>query len=191
MFNIFRDEGEQIVDRTQVQKIFWRVQHAQLQDRVKYIEVIAELDVITYSEAANHPTSAVSKIREYQLYQAVSDIQTSGGDIGGNRIGNGTCKGGNNSGSIYNSQGNIQTGYYQNWKVLSKEYHKNVITTRKKNGSKYIYTAIKKDVSDTNRQLSECFSTLTEMKACIATFSGNYQGNKSSKASSGQKAPVS
>ena len=62
MFSIFRDKGGQMVDITQVRKLFRRVKHPQLQDMVKAIEFRADLDGITYSEAANHLTTAVSKM---------------------------------------------------------------------------------------------------------------------------------
>ena len=68
MFNIFCDEGEQMADSTQVRELFRRVQHQQLQDTVKALEVKDELDGITYSEASNHLTASVSNIPEYQFY---------------------------------------------------------------------------------------------------------------------------
>ena len=62
MFTIFRDKEEQMGNITQLHKLFRRVQHPQLQDTVKALEVRADLDSITYSEEANHLTAAVSKI---------------------------------------------------------------------------------------------------------------------------------
>ena len=103
-------------DSTQVRKLFRRVQHPQLQDTVKALEFRSYLDGIKYSEAANHLTAPVLKIPEYQMSQKVSGIHARGSNNGGG----GPRKGGRNSGSIYNSQGKIHTGYYQNWKVLSK-----------------------------------------------------------------------
>ena len=87
-------------DRTQVRELFVRVQHPQLQDTVKAFEVRSELDSITYSEADNHLTAAVSNMVEYQLSQKVSGIQASGGNSGGNSGGGSPHKGGPNSGSI-------------------------------------------------------------------------------------------
>ena len=69
---------------------------------------------------------------EYKFSQNISGIQTSGGNIGGNSDGGGPRKSGRNSGSIYNSLGKVHTGYYYNWKVLRKYYHKTVIAARKK-----------------------------------------------------------
>ena len=62
MFNIFRDEGGPMADSTQVCEIFMRVQHPQLYDTVKALEVRSELYSIIYSEADNQLTAAVSKM---------------------------------------------------------------------------------------------------------------------------------
>ena len=62
ILNIFRDKGEQMANITQVRKLFRRVQHPQLQDTFKALEVRSDLYGITYSEEANHLTAAVSNI---------------------------------------------------------------------------------------------------------------------------------
>ena len=74
MFNIFRDEGEPMSHITKWRELFRRVQHPKLQDTVKAFEVIAELEGITYSEADNHLTDAVSNIPEYQFPRKVSRV---------------------------------------------------------------------------------------------------------------------
>ena len=56
-----------MANSTQVREIFRRVQHLQLQDRVKALEVRAEIDGIKYYEAYNHLKAAVYKIQEYQF----------------------------------------------------------------------------------------------------------------------------
>ena len=71
MLNIFRDEEEPISDSTQICELFRRVQHPQLQYKVKALEVRSDLDGITYLEAANNSTAAVPKISDYQWYQKV------------------------------------------------------------------------------------------------------------------------
>ena len=55
-------------------ELFRKVQHPQLQDMVKAIEVRDDLDGITYSETANHLTSAFYKMLEYQFSRKVSGI---------------------------------------------------------------------------------------------------------------------
>ena len=111
-----------MADSTQVCEVFRRVQHSHLQDTVKALKVRADLDVITYLEAANRLTDSVSNMPEYQFSWKVSGVQSSGGNSRGNKGGgSGPRKGGRNSGSIYNSQGKVDIGYYQNYKILSKE----------------------------------------------------------------------
>ena len=46
MFNIFRDEKENMADSTQVCELFRGVQHPQLQDTFKALEVRSDLDGI-------------------------------------------------------------------------------------------------------------------------------------------------
>ena len=48
MFNIIHDEGEPMADSTQVREILRIFQHPQLQDKVKALEVRADLDGLTY-----------------------------------------------------------------------------------------------------------------------------------------------
>ena len=67
MFNIFKEEGEQLTENAKVRELFKHVQHTQLQDTVKALHVRYDLDGITYTEAVNHLTAAVSKLPEFQL----------------------------------------------------------------------------------------------------------------------------
>ena len=124
------------------------------------------------------------------MSQKVYGVQASGDNSGGKNGDGGLCKGVRNSYSIYNSQGKVCTGNYQNYKGLSEDYRKTVIDAHKKNGSKSSQTASKKDVADTKRQLSELSSTLTEMKSWIAAFSDKPQGNNFSESNCGKEAPI-
>ena len=103
MFNIFKEEGEQLTENAKVRELFKCVQHTQLQDTVKALHVRYDLDGIAYTEAANHLTAAVSELPEFQLAQRVSTV---------NRIGGG--KGKHKRDSIYAGDGTIFTGYYSN-----------------------------------------------------------------------------
>ena len=97
-----------MADSTHVCELFKRFQHQQLQDTFKVLEVRADLDGITYSEADNHLTAAVSKMNEYQFPPKVVVIQASVFNSGGGV----PRKGGRNSCISYNVQGEIHTGYY-------------------------------------------------------------------------------
>ena len=77
MFNIFRNEGGPMADSTQVRELIRRVQHPQLQDTFKDLEVRANLDGISYSEADKHLTTTASKIPEYQFFRKFSVVQAS------------------------------------------------------------------------------------------------------------------
>ena len=67
MFNIFKEEREQLTENAKVRELFKRVQHMELQDTVKVLHVRFDLDGITYTEAVNHLTAAVSELPECQL----------------------------------------------------------------------------------------------------------------------------
>ena len=126
MFNIFQEEGEELTENAKVRELLKRVQHNQLQDTVKALQFWFDLDGISYTEAANHLASAVSELPEYLLVRCVSSLK---------RIhGGGSDKGKNKFkwDSIYANDGTIFTGYYSNWKSLSKEDRDKVIAEWKK-----------------------------------------------------------
>ena len=121
MYNIFQEEGEELTENAKVRELLKHVQHNQLQDTVKALWVWFDLDGISYTEAANHLTSAVSELPEYLLARHVSSlkhIHGGGSDKGKNKF---------KWDSIYADDGTIFTGYYSNWKSFSKEDRNKVI----------------------------------------------------------------
>ena len=127
MFNIFKDEGGQLTENAKVRELFKCVQHTQHQDTVKALHVRFDLDGITYTEAANHLTAAVSELPEFQLARRVSSVKWIRG--GG--------KGKHKRDSIYAEDGTIFTGYYSNFMSFTKEEHDKVTAEREhKNGKK-------------------------------------------------------
>ena len=72
MFNIYEEEGEEFTENAKLRKLFKRVQHPQLQDTVKALKVHFDMEGITYTQAANHLTAAVSELPEYHLTRKVS-----------------------------------------------------------------------------------------------------------------------
>ena len=126
MFNIFQEEGEELTENAKVRELLKRVQNNQLQDTVKALRVRFDLDGISYTEAANHLTSAVSELPEYLLARCVSSLKRICG--GGSEKGKNKFK----RDSIYADDGTIFTGYYSNWKSLSKEDRDKVIAEWKK-----------------------------------------------------------
>ena len=126
MFNILQEEGEELTENAKVRELLKHVQHNQLQDTVKALWVRFDLDKISYTEAANHLTSAVSELPEYLLAHHVSSLKHIHGgqsDKGKNKF---------KRDSIYANNGTIFTGYYSNMKSFSKEDRDKVIAERKK-----------------------------------------------------------
>ena len=126
MFNIFQEEGEELTENAKVCELLKRVQNNQLQDTIKAPRVRFDLDGISYTEAANHLSSVVSELPEYLLACRVSSLKRIRG--GGSEKGKNKFK----RDSIYADDGTIFTGYYSNWKPLSKEGHDKVIAERKR-----------------------------------------------------------
>ena len=145
MFNIFKEEGEQLTENAKVRELFKRVQHTQLQDTIKALRVRYDIDGITYTEAANHLTAAVSELPEFQLAQRVSAV---------NRI-RGGGKGKHKRDSIYAGDDTIFTRYYSNFMSFSKEERDKVIAEKERKNGK------KTEKRDTKWKLSELW-ILTE-----------------------------
>ena len=91
MFNIYEEEGEEFTENAKLREVFKRVQHHRLQDTVKALKVSFDMEGITYAQAANHLTAAVSELPEYHLTRKVS-ASSSGTPMirggGGNRHNN-------------------------------------------------------------------------------------------------------
>ena len=104
-----------------------------------------DLDGITYTEAANHLTTAVSELPKFQLARRVSAA---------NRICGGG-KGKHKRDSIYTGDGTIFTGYYSKIMSFSKEERDKVIEARERKNRR------KNDKRDTKRKISE-LQSLTE-----------------------------
>ena len=149
MFNIFQEEGEELTENARVRELLKCVQNNQLQDTAKALRVQFDLDGISYTEAANHLTSAVSELPEYLLACHVSSLKPIRG--GGSEEGKNKFK----WDSIYADDGTIFTGYYSNSKSLSKEDRDKIIVERKKLNSPGVTK------NDNKRKLAE-IQALTE-----------------------------
>ena len=68
MFNIYKEEGEEMTENTKLWELFKRTKHTQLTESVKALEVRYDMDGLTYTQAANHLTAAVSKFPDYQWH---------------------------------------------------------------------------------------------------------------------------
>ena len=72
MFNIYEEEGEEFTENDKLHELFKQVQHPQLQDTSKALKVCFDMEGITYTQAANPLTAAVSELPEYHLTCKVS-----------------------------------------------------------------------------------------------------------------------
>ena len=72
MHNIFDKEGEAMAEDTKLQDLFKHVQHPELKEVVKALEVEYDLRGMIFTQAANHITAAVSKLPEYTQIQKIS-----------------------------------------------------------------------------------------------------------------------
>ena len=82
-------------------ELFKCTKHTQLTESVKALEVQYDMDGLSYTQAANHLTAAVSKLPDYQMARRVSNVKTAG--AGGNKQGH-VHRDGN---SIYATDGTI------------------------------------------------------------------------------------
>ena len=79
------------------------------------------MDGLTYTQAANQLTAAVSKLPDYQMARCTSNVKTgSGQGSKPTRV----CRDGN---SIYVTDGTIWTGQYDEWATM-KDSDKEKIT---------------------------------------------------------------
>ena len=163
MFNIYKEEGEDMTENAKLRELFKRTKHPQLTESVKALEVRYDMDGLTYTQAANHLTAAVSKLPDYQMARRVSNVKTA--STGGNKQGR-IRRDGN---SIYATDGTIWTGHYEEWATM-KDVDKEKVTAererKKKNragkGSKG--KTYKRKVSD----LSSLTEDIQAMKRSVA-----------------------
>ena len=78
------------------------------------------MDGLTYTQAANHLTAAISKLPDYQMARRVSNVKTAGG--GGNKQGRVR----RDRNSIYATDGMIWTGHYDEWATMKDAYKEKV-----------------------------------------------------------------
>ena len=121
MFNIYKEEGKEMTENAKLSELFKRTKHPQLIESVKALEVRYDMDGLTYTQAANHLTAAVSKLPDYQMARRVSNVKTGSGQ--GSKPTCIRCDGN----TIYATVGTIWTGHYDEW-VTMKDSDKEKIT---------------------------------------------------------------
>ena len=110
-----------MTENAKLRELFKRTKHMQLVKTVKTLEVRYDMDGLTYTQAANHLTGAVSKLPDYQMARRVSNVKTGSGE--GSKPTRVRCDGN----SIYATHGTIWTGHYKEWATM-KDSDKEKIT---------------------------------------------------------------
>ena len=112
MFNIYKEEGEETTENAKLCELFKRTKHPQLIESVKALEVRYDMDGLTYTQAANDLTAAVSKLPDYQMARRVSNVIT------GSRQGSKPTRIRRDGNTIYATDGTIWTGHYDEWATM-------------------------------------------------------------------------
>ena len=125
MYNIYEKEGEEMSEDAKIRFLFKRVQHPSLQGAIEALKArLATNDVITYTQAANHLSTAVSELPDFiAKNRAISGIASA---LTTNPI--------NKSSEIYNADGSIITGHIPTWRNLSQAERNVVIAERERLG---------------------------------------------------------
>ena len=168
MFNIFKEENEEITEQAKVRMLLKKVEHPQLQDAVGALRVRASMEGITFTECANHLSAQVSELPDHQTPRKVSAA-------GSNRSGKGNeakrIRGGDGAANakkrngIYMPDGSIWTGFYSDWSQLSKDERQKVMDTRQSNKSKGVKPGSTQKLKAIKSQVAELKRTLASLKS--------------------------
>ena len=195
MFNIYKEVGEEMMENAKLREFFKCTKQTQLTESVKAMEVQYDMDGLTYTQATNHLTAAVSKLPDYQMACRVSNIKTAGS--GGNKQGC-ICRDGN---SIYATDSTIWTGHYDKWatmkdtdkeKVTAEQEHKKKARGGKESKGKTYkrkvsdLSSLTEDIQAMKRSVAELISKRDETADEVATKpprndAGNAFGGRVSK----------
>ena len=110
-----------MAENAKLRELFQRTKHTQLVDSVKPLEVRYDMDRLTYTQAANHLTVAVSKLPNYQMARRVPNAKTGSGQ------GSKPTRVRRDGNSIYATDGTIWAGHYEEWATM-KDSDKEKIT---------------------------------------------------------------
>ena len=110
MYNIYEKEKEAMSEDAKIRFLFKKVQHPNLQSAIEALKArLATNDAVTYTQAANHLSTAVSELPEFLAKNR---------NICGVNSGTTTTPT-NTSSGIYNADGSIITGHIPTWRSLS------------------------------------------------------------------------
>ena len=171
MFNIYKEEGEEMTENVKLRELFKRTKHPQLVEYVKALEVQYDMDGLMYTQAANHLTAAVSKLPDYQMAHRVSNVKTGTGQ------GSKPTRIRRDGNTIYATDGTIWTGHYDEWATMKdsdkekitadRERKKKVRTGKGSKGKNYKrkvadITSLTEDIQSMKRSVAELISKRNE-----------------------------
>ena len=171
MFNIYKEEGEGMTENVKLRELFKHTKHLRLIESVKALEARYDMDGLTYTQAANYLTVAVSKLPDYQMARPVSNVKTGSGQ--GSKP---TCVRRDRN-TIYATDGTIRTGHYDEWAMMKdsdkkkitaeRELKKKARTGKGSKGKNYKrkvadITSLTKDIHAMKRSVAELISKRNE-----------------------------
>ena len=118
-----------MTENAKLRELFKRTKPTQLVESVKALEVRYDMDGLTYTQAANHLTAAVSKLPDYQMASRVSNVKTASGQ------GSKPTRVHRDGNSIYATDSTIWTGHYDEWATM-KDSDKEKITAEREGKKK-------------------------------------------------------
>ena len=124
MYNIYEKQDEPMAEDAKLRFLFQRIQHPDLKHAIEALKVRLATETLSYTQAANHLSTAVSELPEYlSKNRSISSAKTS--DPGNND---------NKRSDIYNDNGSIITGHIPNWRNLSQADRNKVFAERERLG---------------------------------------------------------
>jgi len=166
MFNTFKKEGEEITEPAKVRILLKKVEHPQLQNAVSALRIRAQMDDLSFTDCANHLSSVVSELPDYQSSRKISATD-SNKKAKVKHIRGGGSSGGENQASkrkgVYMPDGSVWTGYYSDWETMSEKDKNVVMETRKKNKAKG-GTPHKKKASNLKSQIAVLKRSIAALK---------------------------
>ena len=123
MFQIFKEQGEEMTEDSRIRFLLKKVQHAALQGSVESLKAqisLSDPGTVSYTTCANHLSKAVSDLPECRKGgRNISSVQKNDEEV---------------SGSICRSDGTIKTGKFTNWSDLTPSERAKVAAERKRLG---------------------------------------------------------
>jgi hypothetical protein len=139
MFNTFKKEGEEITEPATVRILLKKVEHPQMQNAVSALRIRAQMDDLSFTDCANHLSSVVSELPDYQSNRKISATDSNKKSKVKHIRGGGSGSGSNPASKrkgIHMPDGSIWTGYYLDWETMSEKDKDMVMETCKKNKAK-------------------------------------------------------